>query len=107
MFLCFLASCDLSPMMYVIAWAVFLLLCVVALPIAVVMENKRAAAAASGYDETRYGDEAYAEPDEGDVEPMSEGDAFDDQQADFPAEEMPDTSEPVADDFSAFDEEFK
>ena len=94
-------------MMYVIAWGVFILICIIALPVAAMMEKKQSGASAASYDQPEFAEDEYSDQGEGEVEPLAEGDAFGDAQQDFPAEEMPDGGEPVMDDFSAFDEEFK
>ena len=92
-------------MYYFIAWAVFLGICSIALIIAAVMDKGSAPAAAAGFDEEGDGQQEYEQYEE-DPEPLAEGDAFADAGDGFAAEGMPEAGEPVADDFSAFEEEF-
>ena len=90
-------------MVYFIVWAVFLLGCILAMPIASMMEKRNSPHQAAMMDD-QYGQDDYQEDYES-MEPPAEDDGFGGEQA-FPAEEMPDMGEPVADDFSAFDNEF-
>ncbi len=92
-------------MVYFVAWAVFLFVCFLAIPVAVMMDKRKAESAMSSFDESGFAEETYGQQDEGDVEPLGEEDS--EPPADFPADELPDAGEPVLDDFSAFDEEFK
>ena len=77
-------------------WPVLLLGCVLALPIASMMDKRKARAAMGGYDEPTFDDE-----------PEYQGEEVAEVQEEFPQEEMPALEQPAADDFSAFDNEFK
>ena len=78
---------------------VFFLVCVIAVPV-VAMMDKRGAPSVPAYDDSFEQDEY----DDGDEELLEDEDAFQEQTPDFPAEELPPADEPIADDFSAFDE---
>jgi hypothetical protein len=98
-------------MYYFIGWVAFMLICMLALPIAAMMEKKRQAASMAAAGGAGQGDDGFGQEDEypqeyGEAEAPQE-DAFAEAGGDFPAEELPEAGEPVVDDFSAFDEEFK
>jgi hypothetical protein len=96
-------------MLYFVAWVVFLLLCIIALPVASVMDKRKVHAGLSSAGETGFAESEFQDDFAGDeqAEPAEvQDDGFGGEQA-FPAEEMADMGEPVQDDFSAFDEEFK
>jgi len=95
-------------MPYFIAWVVFLLSCIIALPVASMIDKRKMqaglpSAGGAGFDENEFQDEFSGE-DQAPAEVQDDG--FGGDQA-FPAEEMADMGGPVPDDFSAFDEEFK
>jgi hypothetical protein len=90
-------------MLYFIIWAVFMVACIVALPVASMMDKRKMAAPESSLDDAAFSEDAFQEDSEGEAqadEAFGEADQF-------PAEEVAEAGEPVLDDFSAFDEEFK
>ena len=90
-------------MEYFIAWAVFLLLCIIAVPVASMLDKRKSRPASPGFDDSQFADDNYEQ--EGDVEPLEDGDAFGGGD-ELSAEGFSESAEPVVDDFSAFEEEF-
>ncbi len=88
---------------YSIAWAVFLVLCIIAVPVASMLDKRKTSAPKERYDDSDFSQSDDQEQDE--IEPLAEDDALAEGQ-DFAAEELPESMEPVVDDFSAFEEEF-
>lgn len=88
-------------MLYFIPWALLMLVCILAVPIAAMMEKRRARAA---FDGVESGEEEMADDEsEADAEP-----AADEEAVEVEAAEPEETLDAVAaDDFSAFEEEFK
>ena len=91
-------------MLYFIAWAVFLVLCIIALPVASMMDKRQAANAMSALDDSQFGQDEFE--DQGELEAVAEEGVIAEDDG-FPAEEVAEAAEGVLDDFSAFDEEFK